>query len=136
MSVAKNRINLGRRQCEDLRRYLAGLESLGQRLRADERRLRVELRLVGQPVVAGTPDGCLSESLAERHGKLARSVAEIDAQMAEVGAALGAAEQELKRYELASAQPDANARASERRRARRLPRQPAAPPIRGPERGS
>ena len=124
MSVAKNRINLGRRQCEDLRRYLAGLESLGQRLRADERRLRVELQLAGQPVVAGTPAGNLTESLVERHGKLARSVAEIDAQMAKVGAALGAAEQELKRYELASAPLDANARVSEQRRARHLRRQP------------
>jgi hypothetical protein len=80
--------------------------------------LRAELRPADQPVVAGTPAGNLGESLAERHGTLARSVAEIDAQMAEVGAALRAAEQELKRYELASVPLDANPKVSARRRAR------------------
>src|SRR5438046_10676994 len=97
MSVAENRLSLGRRQCEERRRYLAGLESLAQRLRADERRLRAEIQRagiggpapegsVGQPVVAG--------SLVERHSKLAGSVAEIDAQIAEAGAAPGVAERE------------------------------------------
>jgi prefoldin subunit 5 len=101
MSVAENRLNLGRRQCEDLRRQLAGLEALAQRLRADARRLRGEGRVAGQPVVAEARAGDLAESLAERHSTLARSVAEIDSQIATVGAALGAAEHELRRYEIA-----------------------------------
>jgi hypothetical protein len=106
MSVAQNRLSLGRRQCEERRRYLAGLEALAQRLRADERRLRAELQSAGvdRPAPAGGADpSAVAGSLVERHGKLVRSVAEIDAQIAEVGAALGAAEQELKRRELASA---------------------------------
>jgi len=127
MSVAENRLSLRRRQCEERRRYLAGLEALAQRLRADEQRLRAELQRAGidgsapqggagQPVAAGNFSG----SLVERHGKLARSVAAIDAQIAEVGAALGVAEQELKRHELASTHHVAGTVASERRRARRL----------------
>jgi hypothetical protein len=110
MSVAQNRLSLGRRQCDERRRYLAGLEALAQRLRADERRLRAELQCAGvdRPAPAGGADppavaGSFSGSLVERHSKLVRSVAEIDAQIAEVGAALGVAEQELKRREIASA---------------------------------
>src|SRR6266487_5238634 len=92
MTVAENRLSLGRRQCEERRRYLAGLELLAQRLRADERRLRAEIQRAGtagpapegsagQPVVAGNFAG----SLVERHSKLARSVAAVDAQIAEAG---------------------------------------------------
>ena len=125
MSVLENRLRLGRRQCRQWRRYLAGLESLVQRLRADERRLRagIELAVAGRPDFAGEPDGQpdreLAGELAERHGKLARSVAAIDTQIAEVGAALGAAEQELRRQELAAAQRTARAGLSEPRRTRR-----------------
>jgi hypothetical protein len=117
MSVLENRLRLGRRQCRQWRRYLAGLESLAQRLRADERRLQaeIELAVAGRPDFAGEPAG----ELTERHGKLARSVAAIDTQIAEVGAALGAAEQELRRHELAAAQHTARAGLSEPRRTRR-----------------
>jgi len=97
MSVLENRLRLGRRQW---RRYLAGLESLAQRLGADERRLRagIELAVAGRPDFAGEPGGQpagqpareLAGELTERHGKLARSVAAIDTQIAEVGAAPGA----------------------------------------------
>src|SRR5256885_14869583 len=74
MSVAENRLSLGRRQCEERRRYLAGLESLAQRLRADERRLRAEIQRAG---IAGlAPEVGFAGSLVERHSKLARSVAE------------------------------------------------------------
>lgn len=139
MSVVENRLGLGRRHCEEQRRYLAALEALAQRLRADERRLRTEPPLAGiagQSVIAGNPAWKQAEALVERRAKLARSVAEIDAQIAEVGAALGVAERELQRREIASARHAANTGVSERRRARRLPRRPATPPIAGPEHGS
>ena len=121
MSVLENRLRLGRRQC---RRYLTGLESLVQRLRADERRLwaEIELAVAGRSspeAGAGQPAGELARELTERHDKLARSVAAIDTQIAEVGAALGAAEQELRRQELAAAQRTARAGLSEPRRTRR-----------------
>jgi len=132
MSVAENRLSLGRRQCEEWRRYLAGLQSLAQRLRADEQRLQVEIQRAGQPVAAGNFAG----SLVERHSKLARSVAEIDAQIAEVAAALDVAEQELKRHELAATQHVAGAVVSGQRRARRLSRVAATSPVAGPGRGS
>ena len=132
MSVAENRLSLGRRQCDERRRYLAGLQSLAQRLRADEQRLQVDIQRAGQPVVAGNVSG----SLVERHSKIAWSVAEIDAQIAEVAAALGVAEQELKRHELASTRHVAGAAVSERRRARRLSRVTARSPIADPGRGS
>ena len=119
MSVVENRLRLGRRQCRQWRRYLAGLESLAQRLRADEQRLRaeIELTVAGRPGVTGE----LAGELIERHRKLVSSVAAIDTQIAEVGAALGSAEQELKRQELAEAQHIARARLSERHRTRRAP---------------
>jgi hypothetical protein len=112
MSVLENRLRLGRRQCRQWRRYLAGLESLAQRLRADERRLWAEIELAvagrlspeagaGQPGFAAE----LAGELIGRHGKLVRSVAAIDTQIAEVGAALGVAEQALQGQELAAAQP-------------------------------
>jgi hypothetical protein len=125
MSVLENRLRLGHRQCRQWRRYLAGLESLVQRLRADERRLQagIELAVAGRPDFAGEPDGQpdgeSARELTERHGKLARSVAAIDTQIAEVGAALGAAEQALRRQELAAAQRTVRAGLSEPRRTRR-----------------
>ena len=138
MSVSENRLLLDRRQCQQWRRYLAGLESLAQRLRADERRLRVDIELaVAGPLLPETgaprPDfaGEVARELIGRHGKLARSVAAIDTQIAEVGAALGAAEQELKREELAAAQRTARDGSSEPRRT-----SVAALPIASPDRGS
>lgn len=141
MSVLENRLRLGRRQCQQWQRYLAGLESLAQRLRADEQRLRTEIEFsvagrlppeagAGRPGFAGE----LAGELIVRHGKLARSVAAIDTQIAEVGAALGVAEQELKRQELAAAQRIARAGLSDRHRTRRAPI--AALPSPSPDRGS
>jgi hypothetical protein len=123
MSLLENRLRLGRQQCRQWRRYLAGLESLAQRLRADEQRLRaeIELTVAGRPGFTGEPGGPLAGELIDRHHKLLRSVAAIDSQIAEVGAGLGAAEQELKRQELAEAQHIARARLSERHRTRRAP---------------
>ena len=136
MSVLENRLRLGRGQCRQWRHYLAGLESLAQRLRVDEQRLRAEINLAVtvRPDFTGEPGGPLARELIERHRKLVGSVAAIDTQIAEVGAALGAAEQALKREELAGAQRTARAGSSEQRRTRRAPL--AALPIASPDRGS
>lgn len=81
---------------------------------------------------AGQPG--FAKKLIERHGKLARSIAAIDAQIDEVGAALGAAEQELKRYELGAARHATRTGSPEPRRARRSQRaRQVVPPIAGPD---
>ena len=118
MSVLEDRLHLGRRQCRQWRSYLAGLESLAQRLRADEQRLRaaIELAGAGRPDFTGELGGQPAGELIERHAKLARSVAAIDTQITEVGAALGAAEQALKREELAAAHRTVRAGLTEQRR--------------------
>jgi hypothetical protein len=136
MSVLENRLRLGRRRCQQWRRYLADLESLAQQLRTDEQQLWAEVELAvagptspeagaGRPDFAREPGGRLAGEpagkLIERHGKLARSVAAIDTQIAEVGAALGAAERELRGLELATEQPTARAGLSGPRRSRRNP---------------
>ncbi len=132
MSVLESLLRLRRRQCAERRRYLAELELLAQRLRADSRRLRAE---IARAVAAGNP--VFSRALIERHGKLERSVAAIDGHIATAGDALAAAERELKRHELASTQRAGNAGLAERHRARRSRRAPpAASPIAGPDRGS
>ena len=104
MNALENRLNQHRRHCEERQRYLAELESLAQRLRADGGRLRCEIEravTVGDP--ASTPP------LLERHGKLARTLAAIEGQIAAADDALAAAERELKRRELAAAQRADNA---------------------------
>jgi hypothetical protein len=147
MSTAENRLSLGRRRCAEQRRYLAALELLAQRLYADERRLRAELQRAGvaqlasasgagQSVGAGHSAGKLAESLIERHGQLARSIAEIDAQIVEAGASLGVAERELKRHELASVQHAANVGMSGRRRLGRAPSASRTSSLAGPKHGS
>jgi hypothetical protein len=143
MSILDDRLRLGRRQCQQWRSHLAGLESLAQRLRADERRLRAEIELgvagrlspeagAGQPGFAAEPAG----ELLGRHGKLVRSVAAVDTQIAEVGAALGVAEQALQGQELAAAQRTVRAGGPESRRTRRDSVAAAADSTAGPDRGS
>ncbi len=131
MSILENRLSLGRLQCEERRRYVAELDSLAQRLRADAWRLRAEIEraiAAGNPVFAGP--------LLDRHNKLARSIAAIDARIAEAGDALAAAERELKRYELARAQRADAVELADRRRASHSPgARQAASPIAGPDRG-
>ena len=147
MSVLENLLRRRRRQCEEQRRYLAELELLAERLRADARRLRAEIEreaVLGNPVSARPRPSSLARQLPrelpgeliERRGTLERSVFEVEGRIAEAGAALGAAEQELKRHELASAQHAGSAALSDRRRARRLRRaRPVAPPMASPDRG-
>jgi cell pole-organizing protein PopZ len=127
MSLLENRLSLRRQQCEEQRRYVADLDSMAQRLRADERRLQADIERAvagSNPVFAGP--------LLKRHSTLARSIAAIDAQIAAAGDALAAAAQELERHELTAAQRAGNAGVSDRRRAPRSPsaRQAASEPER------
>src|SRR5713226_7997422 len=80
MSLREHPLQLWRRQYEERRRFVAELEALARRLRSDEQRLGGE---------------------AERAAAVARSLTAIDARIAEAGAALAAAERQLKRHEFA-----------------------------------
>jgi hypothetical protein len=99
MNSLDNRISVHRRQCEERQRYLADLELLGQRLRADGSRLRSEIEWA---VAVGNPAS--TQPLLQRHGMLARSLAAIEGQIAAAGDALAAAARDLKRHEFAAAQ--------------------------------
>jgi len=135
MNSIENRINLHRRHCEERQRYLAELESLAQRLRADGNRLRSEIE---RAVTVGNPAS--AHPLLQRHGQLARSLAAIEGQIAAAGDALAVAAFELKRHEFASAHrvPSAGSPAelSDRRRPSRSSRaRPAASPRGSADRG-
>jgi hypothetical protein len=117
MSVLENFVSLRRRQCEEQRRYLAGLESLARRLRADRRHLRVE---IDEAAARGGP--VAADPLFERHGKLERSVATIEAQIAAARAALAAAEDEVRQHEFARARRLGHAGLAEPGSARRTRR--------------
>ena len=99
MNSLENRISLHRRHREERQRYLAELESLAHRLRADGSRLRSEIE---QAVAVGNP--AASQPLLQRHGMLARSLAAIEGQIVTAEDALAAAARELKRHEFAAAQ--------------------------------
>jgi hypothetical protein len=98
MSLIDNRVNLRRRRCEELRQYLAELELLAERLRADAGRLRaaIEGAFAAGDMAAVAP-------LRERHSKVERSVAAVEGQIGAAGVALAAAEGELRGYEFAHA---------------------------------
>jgi len=123
MNALENRLTLHRRNCDERRRYLAELESLAQRLRADGGRLRSEIELA---VTVGDPAS--TQPLLGRHGQLARSLAAIEGQIAAAAAALATADRELRRREFAAAQRIDNAGPSAARRAPRASRaRPAIP---------
>lgn len=131
MSIHDNLLHRRRRQCAEQRHYLAELELLAQRLRADAGRLRAEIE---RAVALGDP--LSTRPLIERHGAVERSVAAIESQIAAAGDALAAAEQELTRHELAAVRRAGREGLAERRRprySRRAP--PAAPPAADPESG-
>jgi hypothetical protein len=99
MNALTYRLTLHRRHCDERRRYLTELESLARRLRADGGRLRSAIELA---VTVGDPAS--TQPLLERHGKLARSLAAIEGQIAAADEALAAACRELRRQELAATQ--------------------------------
>jgi flagellar FliJ protein len=84
-------------QLAERQRYLAELQSLGDRLRADVDRLRDEIvQSGGADAVPTNPrlDPLFVRPLLERREKLTRSIAEIDAQIVEAQAAVTTAQQE------------------------------------------
>jgi flagellar protein FliJ len=89
-------------QLAERQRYLAELETLAERLRADVERLSVEIEEAGGvDAMPSNPrlDPHFIRPLVDRHEKLLRSVAEVDAQIAEAGAAVASAQQEMKLIE-------------------------------------
>ncbi|HZT87293.1 MAG TPA: flagellar FliJ family protein [Stellaceae bacterium] len=107
MSALKTLIRTHRWQLDERRRYLVDLETLAARLRADAVRLHeeaeAEARAAGLSPEAATAYPGFVRSLIERRRQLDRSVAEVDAQIAEARLAVSAAFEELKRYELVAA---------------------------------
>ena len=83
-------------------RYLAELESLGEKLRADAERLNDEIAQlggVGAVPTNGRLDPLFIRPLIDRREKLTRSIGEVDTQIVDARAALAAAQQEAKLVE-------------------------------------
>jgi flagellar FliJ protein len=81
-------------QLAERRRYLADLESLAARLRADVERLRDE---IGEPNGdAAQAQSVFARPLVERRDKLLGSIVEIDVQIGEAREAVATAEQEVR----------------------------------------
>ena len=112
MSLVGNLLRAQHRQCDERRRYLAELEELGQRLRADALRLRAAID-------AGAGVRPTADAFVRRHAKVERSIAVIEAQIGAAAAALAVAEAELRQSEHAVAQRGAAAEPADGRRRRR-----------------
>jgi len=125
----QNPLSLQHRQCDERRRYIAGLEALAERLRTDEQRVRAEIHgafadWLAPEAADGKP--VCAQALIKRHGKLARVLAAVEGRIAAVSKALAAKARELKRHELAALPRADNAG---------LSGQAAAPPSVGPDHG-
>src|SRR5262249_41702714 len=118
-------LRLHRWQLEERQRYLADLELLAVRLRADALRLQneaeEEARAAG--VSLDAPDGergfWMIRPLLERRRKMGRAIAEIEGQVADARAAVEAAEQEVKMHEVGWSQHATFPTSPMTRRARR-----------------
>ncbi len=89
-------------QLAERQRYLTELESLGDKLRVDVDRLREEIDQTGGVKAVPTNPRLAPlfvRPLVERSEKLLRSVAEIDAQIAEARSAVMVAQHEAKLVE-------------------------------------
>jgi flagellar protein FliJ len=89
-------------QLAERQRYLTELETLGERLRADVERLHTEIEEAGGAgAMPSNPrlDPLFIRPLVDRHEKLLRSVAEVDAQIVEARAAVASTQQEMKLVE-------------------------------------
>jgi flagellar protein FliJ len=120
MSALESLIRVHRWQLDERRRYLAGLDALAEKLRADAERLRLEAeneaRAAGLSLQAGAAYPLFIRGLIERRQKIERSIAEVEAQIAEARDAVTEAFSEVKRYELAVANRRRDARARLARR--------------------
>ena len=123
MSALETLIRLHRWQLDERRRYLAGLDALAARLRADAQRLRdeadEEARAAGLSLDAASAYPGFIRSLIERRREIERSIAEVDTQVVEASDAVAVAFQEVNRYELAAAHREREARRRVARREQR-----------------
>lgn len=122
MSVRENLLRLHRWRLQERQDYLAGLESLMERLRADAGRLQEEIgeseAAKGHAVDGGEAPAYLVP-LIERRSKIERSMAEIEAQIAEAHETVEAAQQEVKHAENGAAANASSGPMRVSRRARR-----------------
>jgi hypothetical protein len=89
-------------QLAERQRYLADLEALGEKLRADVEQLRGEIDEAGgdgRVPTNGRLDPLFIRPLIDRREKLLRSIGEIEAQIEEARAALLSAQQEARLLE-------------------------------------
>jgi hypothetical protein len=102
MNGRSNSYRLHHWQLAERQRYLSELESLGERLRADAERLRHEIDQAGGAEMVPSNsriDPLFIRPLLDRRDKLLRSIAEIDAQIAEAREAVAASQQEMRLVE-------------------------------------
>jgi len=135
MSVRENLLRLHRWRLQERQDYLAGLESLMERLRADAARLQEEIgesEAANGPAANGGDPPAYLAPLIERRTKIERSMAEIEAQIVEAREMVEAAQQEVKHAENgAAASPSGPMRVSRRTRRERQPRTRAESPFAG-----
>ena len=136
MSVRENLLRAHRWRLQERQDYLAGLESLHDRLRTDAMRLQDEIvdheRVAGRPSRDGGEIPEMLRPLIERERKIERSIIEIEAQIAEARTAVNAATQEVKHAEIGAGSPAApTPRRSRRSRPERTARSssPLAPTL-------
>ncbi len=136
MSVRENLLRLHRWRLQERRDYLAGLESLMERLRADAARLQEEIgeseAANGRTADGGDPPPYLAP-LIDRRGRIERSMAEVEAQIGEARDTVEAAQQEVKHAENGTGthSPAGPLRVSRRSRRERQPRTRAEVPFAG-----
>jgi hypothetical protein len=114
MSVREELLRRRRRECAARRRYLADLELLGQRLRADASQILTETAEEG-----ASSGPAAVQPLIDRRARLIRSIVELDQEIATARASLAAAEQELRRHEFAKLPRSGSASTRPARRAGR-----------------
>ncbi|HEY1794687.1 MAG TPA: hypothetical protein VGG57_01075 [Stellaceae bacterium] len=134
MSVRENLVRLHRWRLQERRDYLAGLESLMERLHADAGRLQEEIaetEAARGPAVAGSDAPEYLVPLIDRRAKIERSVTEIEAQIGEARELVEAAEQEVKHAENGAGTngPAGPMRVTRRTRRERQPRSRTEPPL-------
>lgn len=120
MNARQNFYHQQQWQLAERQRYLAELESLAERLRADTERMKDEIDQAGVTDETTRIHSVFVRPLIDRRDKLRRSVAEIDAQIADARAAVAAAQQEMKLFEGPLAQRGFTF--DDRRPSRRAPR--------------
>lgn len=120
MNARQNFYRLQHWQLAERQRYLAELESLAERLRADVERMNDEIDEAGVADETSRIHSAFIRPLINRRDKLQRSVAEVDTQVGEARTAVAVAQQEMKLLEGPLVQRGFNL--DEHRPTRRAPR--------------